>query len=407
MSVMLVVAMFVGMGLDRVLIETGIAATSLTRADEFETLEETYEAIRENYVLQDEISDEDLIYGASKGMVEALGDTGHSTFLDPQEAVEYQQSTEGELVGIGVRVDTSGELPVVIAPMQNSPAFEAGILPGDTIIAVDGQSLETMDTSDAVDLITGEEGTDVTLELRHANEDASYTVTITRARIEVDPVTWVMLPDGVMWLHLAEFSRGASDSLKAAIVEGQELGMTGLILDLRGNPGGLVVEAVGVASQFVPDGTPLFQREDAEEKVDVVETVGNRGVYLEGEMVVLIDNNSASSSEIVASALRDSGRAPLYGEQTFGVGTVLLPFQLSDGSLAVLGTELLLTGAGERLFMEGVAPTVEVPLGDDQTTGFILIEDSDQDNKLTEEELSTLEDDQLHAAYDAVLQPVE
>jgi carboxyl-terminal processing protease len=407
MSVMLVVAMFVGMGLDRVMIETGIAATSLTRADEFETLEETYETIRENYVLQDEISDEDLIYGASKGMVDALGDTGHSTFLDPQEAVEYQQSTEGKLVGIGVRVDTSGELPVIIAPMQNSPAFEAGILPGDTIISVDGQSLDKMDISDAVDLITGEEGTDVTLELRHANEETTYTVTITRAQIDVNPVTWVMLPDGVMWLHLDEFSRGASDELKAALQEGKEMGMTGLILDLRGNPGGLVVEALGVASQFVPDGTPLFQRQDADENVDVVETVGNRGAYLEGEMVVLIDNNSASSSEIVASALRDSGRAELYGETTFGVGTVLLPFELSDGSLAVLGTELLLTGVGERLFMEGVAPNVEVPLGDDQTMGFILVEDPDQDHTLTQQELNTLEDDQLHAAYDAVIQAAE
>jgi carboxyl-terminal processing protease len=167
------------------------------------------------------------------------------------------------------------------------------------------------------------------------------------------------------------------------------------------------VEALGVASQFLPDGTPLFQREDADDNVDLVSTVGNRGVYLEGEMVVLIDSNSASSSEIVASAIRDAGRAPLYGETTFGVGTVLLPFELSDGSLAVLGIELLLTGAGERLFMEGVAPTEEVPLGAEQTAGFILIADDDQDNMLTEEELTSLEDDQLQAAYEAVVQPGE
>src|SRR5690606_20971476 len=162
MSLLVVAAMFVGMGLDRVLVETGIAATSLTRADEFQTLEETYEAIRENYVLQDEISDEELIYGAARGMVDALGDTGHSTFLDPDEAISYEQSSEGELIGIGVTVDTSGELPVIIAPMQNSPAFEAGILPGDTIVSIDGESIEGTDPSKAIDRLRGEEGTDVT-----------------------------------------------------------------------------------------------------------------------------------------------------------------------------------------------------------------------------------------------------
>lgn len=406
LSVMLVVAMFAGAMFDRALVVSGIAATSLTQADEFETLEETYEAIREYYVLQGEISDEELIYGAARGMVDALGDTGHSTFLDPEEAVQWNESTTGNFVGIGVTVDTTGELPVVIAPMQNSPALQAGILPGDTILAVDGVDLEEegIEAAEAVDLVRGEVGTQVTLQLERADGSEVYEVTITRAEIEINPVSWVMLPNGVMWLQLDQFSQGASSGIRDALREGQAMGMTGLILDLRGNPGGLVFEALGVASQFLPENTPLFQEVDAEGNASVVETRSSRGQYLEGPMVVLIDGNSASSAEIVASALQEAGRAPLYGETTFGVGTVLLPIELSDGSLAILGTEQLLTGAGERIFQVGVEPTNPVELGEDQLPGFIVGEDTDQDHQLTAEELAAIEDDQLQAAYEAVQQ---
>lgn len=402
MSAMVVMAMIVGMGLDRVLIETGIAQTSLTGSPEFETLEETYELIREHYVLEDEISDEDLIYGAAEGMVDALGDTGHSTFLTPSEAVSWEQSSSGELIGIGVTVDTSGVLPVVIAPMQNSPAIEAGILPGDTIVAIDGESIEGMDPSEAVDMIRGEEGTDVTLGLIHVGEEESYEVTITRAHIDINPVSWVMLPGDIMWLQLDQFSRGATDEVQAAIRQGQEQGMTGLIFDLRGNGGGLVVEALGVASQFLPDSTPLFQRVDADGNLSVVETVGSNGVYLEGDMVVLVDGNSASSAEIVASAIQDAGRAELYGETTFGVGTVLLPFELEDGSMVVLGTELLLTGRGDQLFQVGVEPANPVELGLNQTFTYLPIENVDGDQEMTTPEFIALEDDQIHAAYEAI-----
>lgn len=406
MSVMLVVAMFVGMGLDRVLVETGIAATSLTGADEFETLEETYEAIREYYVLQSEITDQDLIYGAARGMVDALGDTGHSTFLDPEEAVAWNESSSGNFVGIGVTVDTTGELPVIIAPMQNSPAFAAGILPGDTILAIDGVDLEAegIAATDAVDLVRGEVGTQVNLRLQRADGSEVFEVTITRAEIEINPVSWVMLPNGVMWLQLDQFSQGASSGIRDALREGQALGMTGLIFDLRGNPGGLVYEALGVASQFLPENTPLYQEADANGNASVVDTRSSRGVYLEGPMVVLVDGNSASSAEIVASAIEEAGRAPLYGETTFGVGTVLLPIELSDGSMAVLGIEQLLTGSGQRIFQVGVEPTNPVELGEDQVPGFIIGLDTDQDRQLTPEEVTAIEDDQLQAAYESVQQ---
>lgn len=405
MSIMLVLAVGIGVGLDRFLIETGIvgASTQFSTAEEFAILEETYDAIRNNYVLEENITDQELVYGASRGMIDALGDEGHSVFLDPEEARRFEESSRGELVGIGIQIDTTGPLPVVITPMQDSPAFRAGILPGDVILEVDGTSLERMDPSEAADLITGEEGTDVTILLRHAGEDEPYEVTITRERITINPVSWAMLPNDVMWLELSQFSSGATEGIREAMREGEALGATGIILDLRNNPGGLVFEAMGVASQFLPDGTPLYQEVDAEGNSRLIETVGSNGVYQDGPLVVLINEHSASSSEIVSSAIEEAGRAPLIGQQTVGTGTVLVPFELSDGSLAVLGIELWLTGAGEEIYKVGVEPTIEVELEPETNPALsIMFTGESGERDIDQATFETIEDTQLHRAWDEI-----
>lgn len=405
MSLMLLLAMGVGIGLDRLAIHTGLvdASSQLTTAENFQILEETYDAIRNNYVLEEEISDEELVYGAARGMVEALGDTNHSRFLDPEEAIQFEQSSRGELVGIGIQIDTEATPPMVIAPIPNSPAFEAGILPGDVILAVDGMPTSEMTTEEVGNNIRGEEGTDVVLTLRHAGETEPYEVTITRAKIEVPAVDWAMLPNGVLWIQLSGFTVGATEEVQEALRQGEEMGMTGVILDLRNNGGGLVFEAMGIASQFLPDGTPLFQEVDAEGEKQTISTVGSNGLYQEGPMVVLVNEYSASASEIVSSALKESGRAPLLGETTSGTGTVLLPFELSDGSIALLGTELWLTGQGNDVYKKGVTPTEEIFLPEgDYPAQPILVEGADEDRMVTEEEFEAVEDNQLQAAWDTL-----
>ncbi len=405
MSMMLILAVSVGVGLDRFLIETGIvgASTQLTGSEKFTILEETYDAIRNNYVLEEEISDEELIYGAARGMVDALGDDNHSRFLDPEEAEAFEASSRGELIGIGIQIDTEGELPVVIAPIQNSPAFEAGIRPGDTILEVDGQSLEGMDPEDAGDLIRGEPGTDVTLVLRHKGEEQTYEVTVTRRKIKVNPVAWAMLPNGVMWLQLSEFSSGATKEVREAVREAEMMGMTSMILDLRNNPGGLVFEAIGIASQFLPDGTPIYQEKNTEGAIRTVSTVGSNGVWLDGPLVVLVNEHSASASEIVSSAISEAGRAQLIGETTVGTGTVLLPFDLSDGSQAVLGTDLWLTATGKQIYKHGVDPDTEVPL-DEGVTVALPIEyvSNGAERAISSRQWAAFEDNQLVAAYEHV-----
>jgi carboxyl-terminal processing protease len=401
-AAMLLLAVGAGIGIDRFVLEyTPAGAQSrddLADLEEFTILEETFNVIRDSYVQSDEFTDEDLVYGASRGMVDALGDEGHSRFLDPEEAADFEASSRGELVGIGIQVDTTESPPRVIMPIQNSPAFEAGILAGDVILTVDGvDTTEFQDPTEAVNLIRGEEGTDVTLELRHEGEAENYEVTITRALIEVDPISWAMMPNDVLWIRISEFSSGTTEGLKAALQEGKSLGAKGVILDLRANPGGLVVEAIGVGSQFQPDGSVLYLEENTAGDQNEVTTVGDSGEWQDQPLVVLIDGDSASAAEITSSSIADNERGDLIGQQTAGTGTVLLPMELSDGSMVLIGTELWLTANGDVIWHVGVEPTIEV---ENEPGVRISLPYSFDDNEVTDEQFADLQDDQLLTAFD-------
>lgn len=399
MAMMMILALGAGIGVDRYLIagtSAGQSTKSIQDISQFGVLNETYQAIRENYVLSSSITDEQLAYGAASGMVAALGDTGHSTFLDPKQAKDFADESKGELVGIGVQIDTTGALPKVIAPIAGSPAAAAGILPGDTILAVDGKSLEGLDPSAASDLIRGAAGTKVMLELTHEGQTKSYEVTITRARIKIDPVSWAMMPNNVAWIFLSEFSSGATEQLQQALRDAKDKGAKGVVLDLRNNPGGLVFEAIGVASQFLPNNSPLFQEKDKDGNVKITKSVGSNGEWQEGPLVVLINKGSASSSELVSSAIQDNKRGTLIGETTYGTGTVLQPFQFSDGSVALLGVRLWLTANGTAIYKKGVVPNTKVS---NEPGVFNAMPTSFKNNALSEAEVKKLDDSQLQAGY--------
>lgn len=393
-----------GVGVDRLALDgthDATAATIFTELPEFAILEETYNAIRENYVQSDDISDKDLIYGASQGMVEALGDEGHSTFLSPEEAERNEASLRGELIGIGVYVDRTGPMPVVIAPIDNSPAYDAGIKSGDVIVAIDGTLTADMDEDEWTERIRGDAGTEVKLSILHQGDEEPYEVTITREKIRVQPVSWRMLPGDIAWIKLSEFSQGATDGLVVALSQAKAGGAKGVILDLRNNPGGFVFEAQNVGSQFLKDGSILFREQDREGKVTPVKTPGNSGEWLDGPVVVLVNEGSASAAEIVSSALRDNERATLIGETTFGTGTVLLPFELSDGSVVQLGTELWLTADGDQIWKKGVVPDKEVTL-DEGSYPALPIDFTRPE--LTDNEFAALQDGQLAAGYESMQQ---
>jgi carboxyl-terminal processing protease len=192
--------------------------------------------------------------------------------------------------------------------------------------------------------------------------------------------------------------------VREALREGKAAGAEAVILDLRNNPGGLVFEAIGVNSQFLPNGTTLYQEQDKDGDTKPVETVGNDGEWLDGPLVVLINEQSASAAEITSSALKAADRAQLIGETTFGTGTVLLPFKLDDGSIAMLGTDLWLTADGEQIWKIGVPPTIEVALEPGVTVDVPSLHEGDS---IDEEAFSLIEDSQLTAGYDQALKELE
>ena len=394
-----------GIGIDRVVLDSPPASAQndgdLADSDAFSILEETYDVIRDSYVRSGDITDEQLIYGAATGMVDALGDTGHSRFLSPEDTQRFLDSTNGELVGIGVNIDSS-ELPLrVIMPIQNSPALEAGIRAGDQIVGIDGTDLrETDDIQGALALLRGDEGTTVVLTIAREGQP-DFDVTITRSRIVTQPVSWAMLPGNVLWVRIDQFSAGTTDALKTALGEGKSRGATGLLLDLRANPGGLVSEAKGVAQQLQPGGNVLYQEENAAGAITEVLVPEGEGEWQDLPMVVLIDGDSASAAEITASSLEENGRATLVGETTRGTGTVLLPTQLSDGSMVLIGTELWLTANGDVIWHQGVDPTVEVEMEDASDAELPY---TYPDQVVSQADLDASSDLQVLAGYDALMQ---
>ncbi|MEA2598847.1 MAG: carboxyl-terminal processing protease [Thermomicrobiales bacterium] len=402
LAMVLVVVFCGGVVADRLVFQGGSgagASSSLQDLPEFQTLLQTWDTIHQNYVDTDAIEDKALIYGASRGMVDALGDTGHSSFLDPEEAQLFAQATQGEFVGIGIQLDYGTGRPVIVSAIDDSPAAEAGFRSRDVIEAINGESTDGMSQSRAAELLRGEAGTQVELSIERPSDGTSFTTTVTRRKIKIKPVSWTMLPDDVGLIRLSEFSPGAADGVKSALKAIKAEGARSIILDLRDNPGGLVDEAKAVASQFMKDGTPIYQYQERDQEPQPVRTVGD-GLGTDLPMVVLINEGSASAAEIVASGLQDNGRAKLFGAKTFGTGTVLTAFPLDDGSVVVLGIGLWLTPDGDEIWHKGVQPDVQVDLAPDADPLRPVADDP-----IDATDLKDSRDVQLKEAYEEITTP--
>lgn len=385
-----------GGGLDGVTGEV-VAESSLTGRAEFATLEETWELIHAQWPEPDQLDDAALIYGAARGMVDAVGDEGHSAFLDPAATAEFQRAREGEYVGIGVEVDSRCGVPVVASTMKGSPARAAGLLPGDVIAEVEGVSTRRLDIQGLRDLILGNEGDQLTLTIERPSEPAPLEIDVVRQTIDREPVTWRWLPEKTVHMRVTGFEPGVNGEVRAALETIRAAGAEQLILDLRGNPGGLVPEVIGVASQFLDEGSTIFQEQARDQEAKLIKTVGRTGQWLDLALVVLIDDESASGAEVLAAALRENGRAQLIGETTFGTGTVLSTFTQDDGSSVVLATAFWLTPDGDHVWQEGVEPDQLVTLARDAFPSR-----PEDDPELTASELESSPDAQLRTAFEAL-----
>jgi carboxyl-terminal processing protease len=346
-------------------------------SEAFAVLCEVYADIKGEYV--DEISDEDLVDGAVRGMIEYGLEDPYSGYLPPEQYGRALDDLSGSFSGIGAEVGMENLADpddlaactvvsetcamVIVAPLDDSPAERAGLRPGDQILAVDGTPTLGESVSSLVYEVRGESGTDVTLTIRRGDGEPQ-DITITRAVIELREVSAEMLDDGIGYIRLTSFTDRAADLFADALSGLLEQGATGIVFDLRSNPGGYIVAAQGIASQFIPAGELLFTVESGEE---VDEWRAESGVAQDPSIsvIVLVDGGSASASEIVAGALKEHGRATILGEPTFGKNTVQIWNDLPNGGGLRLTTDRWFTPEHNSAAPDGIQPDVVVATPED------------------------------------------
>jgi carboxyl-terminal processing protease len=356
---------------------------------------EAWRLVKEHYVDPERAGDVPMTRGAITGMLASLGDVGHTTYLTPEEVKRLKDSLSGKLEGIGATVTVRQRQPTIMHTIPRSPARKAGLKSGDVILEVDGKPAAGLPLQQVVDRVRGPAGTRVRLRIGRPGESTPLPFTITRAKVDVPKVTWAMLP-GAPIAHVAirEFGKRADAQLRKALAGAREQGARALVLDVRGNPGGLKDQAVAVTSEFLKKGQVVFVQVDARGNREEVKAKGPEAAA--GLPVcVLIDGGTASSPEILAGALKDHKRAKLVGTRTFGTGTVLERFPLSDGSAVLLGVAKWLTPEGHEIWHKGIDPDVEVALPPDAT---ILTPENEEG--LSEEAFRKSKDAQLRKAFE-------
>ncbi|HHS96419.1 MAG TPA: S41 family peptidase [Chloroflexi bacterium] len=347
--------------------ETPFVPPTPARPEEetFQLFWEVWQIVKENYY--GDLPDmQTVTYGAIRGMLETLGDE-YTSFIEPDIAAILEEDASGSFQGIGafVQMREDGKLEIV-SVIEGSPAEAAGLQGGDLVVAVDGQSIVGYSLYEAIILIRGPAGTDVTLTIERPGQEGTFDVTVTRARIEIPVVEWEMRDDGIGYVHLREFSAVATDQLEEALRQILAEHPKGLILDLRDNPGGWLDQAIQVADLFLGDGVVLIERSYEGEEIfrsydgDIAEDV---------PLVVLVNGGSASASEIVAGAIQARDRGILLGEQTLGKGSVQRPYRLSDGSELRVTIARWYTPDDVAIHGQGLTPDIEVPFPEDTPPG--------------------------------------
>lgn len=366
--------------------------------------QQAWDKIDQNYVDRQSIDYQKMSYAAINAMIATLGDKGHTRFMDAKTAQDENQQLSGKFTGVGIYLhqDKNTNKLIVTSPIPGSPAEKAGIKHNDEIIAVGGQKTTGKDVAAVSKLIQGKEGTSVDVTILRPGEQQARTFKLTRSEIQVPNVLSHYIPEEhTVHIQVAQFAQGVSDQVKAQVNQAKSQGATKIILDLRDNPGGYLNEAINMTSLFVKKGHVLLQK-DSSGNSTPVDVTGNT-IDTTSQMVVLVNANSASAAEIVAGALKENGRATIIGEQTYGTGTVLQPFTLSDGSQLLIGTQEWLTPKGNFIRNHGddhnggIRPDIEVKL---PTTGTTLTPNDENEGHITAQQILQGKDNQLIKAIE-------
>jgi carboxyl-terminal processing protease len=353
-----------------------------------------WQAVRQELLSADYASEQEA-YEALRDALERLEDP-YTRFMDPEQYRALTRQTSGELSGVGIRLELNSETNAltVVEPLQNSPASTAGIRTGDRILAIDGRSTSGMSVEDASRLIRGEAGTEITLRISRSGSEA-FDVPLTRARIELPTVRYSLRQEGdtkIGYIRLGEFSSHAADQMRRAIRDLTNQGAEGFVLDLRGNPGGLLQSSIDISRMWIEAGDIVrtVDRNGASR-----ETSANHTALTELPLAVLVDGNSASSSEILTGALMDNRRATVVGSQTFGKALVQSVHALENGAGLAVTIAHYYTPAGTDISHRGITPDIEINLTDSQR----------QRLASTPNLLATADADPQYAGAIAALQP--
>ena len=329
---------------------------------------ETWGYVHNQYVDQP-VDDTKLVQGAISGMLDSLGDK-HTGYMTPEEYEEATIPLEGSFEGIGAYVDVSGKLLTIISPMPGSPAEEAGLQSGDEVIKVNGEDVTGQDPSVVLKSVKGPAGTDVALTFYRPNTDETFDVTITRQKIEMPSVISEMKDGDIAYIYLTTFGETTTEELKAALETLMAQNPKGLILDLRYNSGGFLDVAIDVISQFIPEGIVMYEQQGNGEEIPYYAKPG--GLATEIPLVVLINEGSASASEITAGAIQDLHRGTLVGVTTYGKGSVQnwIPLENDKGAVRITIARWL-TPDHHQINEEGLTPDVEVPFTEEDANAQI------------------------------------
>ena len=335
------------------IITDGLADTIPSFGDnvEFGTYWDVWNLVKDSYVYQP-VSDKDLFYGSLEGLVGSLDDP-YSVFFDPTTATEFNQDLNGKFFGIGAEVGEKEGIVVVIAPLAGSPAELSGVLAGDQIIAVDDVEVYDLSANEVVLKIRGQEGTEVKLTILHPSAEEVTEITIVRSEITIDSVKLEIRDDGIAVVEINIFNEDTTKLFSKAIQEVLTKDVTGLVVDLRNNPGGLLTEAINMAGFWIDGQTVVIERGlDGEKKINSSGTALLSGM----PTAVLVNAGSASASEILAGALQDYKVASIIGEQTFGKGSVQQYYEYDDGSAVKITVAEWLTPLGRSINKVGITP---------------------------------------------------
>lgn len=329
-------------------------------ADHFETLKrfsQVLDIVESSYV--DDITRTQLIEDAIKGMLEQLDP--HSAYLSTDDFKDMQERTSGEFSGIGIEISMENGRLTVVSPIEDTPAYNAGLESGDFILEIDGETTEDISIMDAVKKIKGPKGTSVVLTILHKDSNNPVEVPIVRGIIPIISAKALVLDDGILYVRLTTFNENTTDELHKAVAQyTADNELKGMVLDLRNNPGGLLDQAVQITDTFIEDGLVVYiQGKSEESRRDF--PARKQATDINVPLVTLINAGSASASEIVAGALQDHKRSLIIGERSFGKGSVQQVIPLSDGAGIKLTTALYYTPSGRSIQAEGIEPDLAIP----------------------------------------------